>query len=104
MEIQINKQRSGCFDVLTAMLIYENHQQDVTSVRCASTLADVYHWWELPQVSFLSRQTRVCRDKTRLLSRQKYACRDKHVRAKYNLLAPDKHNRRGRKLNKIIMT
>ena len=25
----------------------------------------------------MSRQTRVCRDKTRLLSRQKYACRDK---------------------------
>ena len=66
-------------DILTAMLIYENHQQDVTSVRCASTLADVYHWRELPQVSFLSRQTRVCRDKTRLLSRQKYACRDKTV-------------------------
>ena len=26
---------------------------------------------------FLSRQTRVCRDKTRLLSQQKYVCRDK---------------------------
>ena len=36
-----------------------------------------YHWRELPQVSFLSPQTRVCRDKTRLLSRQKYTCRDK---------------------------
>ena len=37
----------------------------------------IYHWRELPQVSFLSRQTRVCWDKTRLLSRQNYACRDK---------------------------
>ena len=38
-----------------------------------------YNWRELPQVLFLSRQTRtrVCRDKTRLLSRQKYACHDK---------------------------
>ena len=51
-----------------------------------------YHWRELPQVSFrrdkhqtfcrekllLSRQTRLCLDKTHLLSRQRYACRDKH--------------------------
>ena len=55
----------------------------------------MYHWRELPQELFLSRQrfcrnkgfvttntylsrqTRVCRDKTRLLSRQKYACRGK---------------------------
>ena len=36
-----------------------------------------YHRRELPQVSFLSRHTRVCRDKTRLLSRQMYACSDK---------------------------
>ena len=36
-----------------------------------------YHWRELPQVSFLLWQTRVCRDKTRLLLWQKYACRDK---------------------------
>ena len=34
-----------------------------------------YQWRELPQVSFLSRQTCVCRSKTRLLSRQKYVCR-----------------------------
>ena len=43
------------------------------------------------QAYFLSRQTRVCRDKTRLLSRQKYACRDKYlsgfVRTKMILVA-----------------
>ena len=45
---------------------------------------EYYHWWELPQASFLSRQKfcvcrnkHVCRDKTRLLLRQKYACHDK---------------------------
>ena len=53
-----------------------------------------YHWRELPQVSFLSRQkfcrrTRVCRDKTRLLSRQKYACRDKTFVV--TNISPDKH-------------
>ena len=37
----------------------------------------VYHWRELLQALFLSRQTRVCRDKARLLSRQKYTYRDK---------------------------
>ena len=44
------------------------------------------HWRELPQVSFLSRQTfcrdkltRVCRDRRCLLSRQKYVCRDRHI-------------------------
>ena len=35
-----------------------------------------YHWRELPQVSFLSRQTRICRAK--YLSRQKF-CREKHT-------------------------
>ena len=35
----------------------------------------LYHWRKLPQVSFLSRQTRVCRDKGRVLSKM---CRDKH--------------------------
>ena len=34
-----------------------------------------HHWREMPQVSFLSRQTRVCHDKRRVLSRQKYVCR-----------------------------
>ena len=35
---------------------------------------------------FLSRQTRVCRDKTRLLWRQKHACRDKtFVATKYSV-------------------
>ena len=42
-----------------------------------------YHWRELPQVSFLSRQTRVCRDKIKLVAiklllRQKF-CHDKHA-------------------------
>ena len=44
------------------------------------------HWRELPQVSSfvvtntrLSRQARVCHDKTHLLSQQKYARRDKHA-------------------------
>jgi len=42
-----------------------------------------FHWQELPQVSFLLRQTRVCRDKTfvvisLLLSRQTCVCRGKH--------------------------
>ena len=35
-----------------------------------------YHRWELPQVSFLSRE-RFCHNKTHLLSGQKYACRNK---------------------------
>ena len=39
----------------------------------------VYHWRELPEVSFLLRQTRFCRDRTRVLSRQKYACGDKYL-------------------------
>ena len=38
-----------------------------------SSTTEDYHWRELPQVSFLSRQN-LCRDKTRLLSRQNYAC------------------------------
>ena len=43
----------------------------------------VYHWRKLPQVSFLSRQTRVCRDKsmleaTKLLSRQN-VCHNKYL-------------------------
>ena len=49
-----------------------------------SRAQDYYHWRELPQVSFLSRQSflllsrqRVCRNKTGLLSRQKYGCCDK---------------------------
>ena len=56
-----------------------------------------YHWRELPQVSFfvatnvLSRQTRVCCDKTRLLSSQKYACRDKIVFVAPNI-CHNKHN------------
>ena len=51
---------------------------------------DLYHWCELPQVSFLSRQNTSCRDKTfvtakimfvatKLLSRQTRVCRDKHT-------------------------
>ena len=43
-----------------------------------------YHWLELPQVSFLSRQTR-------LLSRQKYACRDKTFVATKDVFCHDKH-------------
>ena len=35
-----------------------------------------YRWRELPQVSFLSRQTYFCRDKKRVLSRQTRVCRD----------------------------
>ena len=64
---------------------------------------------ELPQVSFfvattkisatnacLSRQTRVYRDKTRLLSRQNYACRDKTLVCRDNIffaanICRDKH-------------
>ena len=40
-----------------------------------------YHWRELPQVSFLSRQIRrLCRDKSMLvLSRQNYVCGDKYL-------------------------
>ena len=51
-----------------------------------------YHWRELPQVSFLSRETSVCRDKTRLLPRQKYACRDKKhfCRDRHNYFCRDK--------------
>ena len=36
-----------------------------------------YHWLELPQVAFLSRQIRVCRNKTCFLSRQTNTSRDK---------------------------
>ena len=44
---------------------------------------DYYHWRELPQVSFLSRQKFCCRDKimfvaTKPLLRQTRVCRDKH--------------------------
>ena len=43
-----------------------------------------YHCRELPQVSYLSRQTLVCCDKTCLLSQQKYACHHKtFVATKY---------------------
>ena len=43
--------------------------QMLETLSCEVTLCDWryafgYPWWELPQVSFLSRQTRVCRDKT----------------------------------------
>ena len=53
--------------------------REVQGKTCGDTVADpvTYHWRERPQVSFSSRQTRVCHDRTRLLSRQKYACRDK---------------------------
>ena len=47
-----------------------------------------YHWRELPQVPFCRdkvRQTRVCRDKTRLLSRPKYACHDKIFLSRQNI-------------------
>ena len=37
----------------------------------------LYHWQELPQVSFLSWQIHVCHDKTHLLSWQKYTCSNK---------------------------
>ena len=58
---------------------------------------------ELPQVSFLSRQTCVCHDETRLLSQQKYACHDKIMLLATNIccgkcfvptkiLCCDKHN------------
>ena len=77
-----------------------NHIQQKTSLL---TIAVIYHWRELPQVSSLSLHS-FCHDKTRLLSRQnfvgdksdfsyvllsrqirllsrqKYACRDKHVK------------------------
>ena len=46
---------------------------------------DHCHWRELPQVSFLSRQTR-------LLSRQKYACHDKTFVATKLCWSRDKHN------------
>ena len=36
-----------------------------------------YYWREMPEGSFLLRQTRVCRDKTCLWSRRKYACHHK---------------------------
>ena len=41
------------------------------------------------------RQTRVCRDKTRLLSQQKYACRDKHIVAT-RFVCRDKNHTFGR--------
>ena len=43
----------------------------------ASRQLSTYHWRELPQVSFLSWQTRVFHDKTCLLLQQKYAWHDK---------------------------
>ena len=62
----------------------------------ADTKTDIYHWRELPQVSFLSRQkyachlsrkNYVCRDKTR----QKF-CRDKHTFvATKDVFCRDKH-------------
>ena len=45
---------------------------------------NIYHWRELPQVSFLSRQ-KFCHQKTHLLSWQKYACRNKHVFTESNI-------------------
>ena len=56
--------------------------------RVAQFPAVEYDWRELPQVSFLSRQRRVCRDKTRLLSQLKYACRDKTFVATNTCLSP----------------
>ena len=41
--------------------------------------AQSYHWREVPQVSFLSHQTRVCRDKQIFVATIDVFCRDKHV-------------------------
>ena len=59
------------------------------------TIPHQYRRWELPQVSFLSRQKfchymHVCRNKTWLLSWQKYACCDKTCYDKH--IFSDKHN------------
>jgi len=44
-----------------------------------STALNSYHWRELPQVAFLSRQAYFCRDKRRVLSRQTRVCCDKSI-------------------------
>ena len=52
----------------------------------------VYHWRELQQISFLSRQTHVYHDKTCLLSWQKYACHDKTFVITKLFCCCNKHN------------
>ena len=54
------------------------HNNGVTLVMVLQlyTTVVLYHWRELPQVSFLSGQ-KFCCNTTHLLSWQKYACRDK---------------------------
>ena len=78
-------------------LINHKVSLDIISDRNIRT-GQTYHWRELPQLIFLSRQTfqnvfvvtlRVfCRDKTRLLSRQKYDCRDKSMIVATSTSAP----------------
>ena len=127
----------GCLSVLTFISLSVPLPISRRSVSGSGCRGD-YHWRELPQVSFLSRQkycrdkhtsfvatkvcllrqndvcrgkylsrqthvciiggsrnkyhtcssrqTRVCRDKTRLLSRQKYACRDECFVGTYTCL------------------
>ena len=49
-----------------------------------------YQWRELPQVSFLSRQTRVCRDKSKLLLTKIFCCDKYHFVATSKLLSRQK--------------
>ena len=51
----------------------------------------LYHWREMPQVSFLSQQKFCREDKTRLLPQQKYACRDKTFVATKDFFCRNKH-------------
>ena len=46
-----------------------------------------YHWQELTQVSFLSRQTRICRDKFEFVATKHVFCRDKSIMTKMILVA-----------------
>ena len=75
-------QRSGCFRTGP----HPRHSKDDSVQKKMVAFffgkwGHVYHWRELPQVSFLSRQNTSFVDKvaTKLLSRQNYVCRYKHV-------------------------
>ena len=64
-------------DHFSLTLINQLFPRLLSALVCLRLLSFTYNWRELPQVLLLSRQTRVCNDKTRLLSGQKYACRGK---------------------------
>ena len=74
----------GAFDVSSVRAAFNMRS---TEVKCSSRDVNAvylskelsYHWREVPQVSFLSHQTRVCRDKHIFVATIDVFCRDETV-------------------------